>query len=224
MAENPSEEGRLQRLIFIRRRLILSIVTGALLFLVLPPSIRLITRLLMCWDLTAAVYVVSAFVMVARSTVATCRERAASYDESDWVITVVVVGSAAASLGTIFSELAVIKSSNTTPWTSLLVTGATVVLSWTFTHLVFALHYANIYYRSDEMGAPGGLEFPGTRQPDYRDFIYYAFVIGCAAQTGDVNTTSTAMRQVTLIQGIISFVFNTAILALSINVGASLLS
>jgi uncharacterized membrane protein len=104
-----------------------------------------------------------------------------------------------------------------------LVTAATVVLSWTFTHIVFTLHYANIYYRPNEEGTAGGLEFPGKRAPDYRDFVYYAFVIGCAAQTGDVNTTSIAMRRVSLIHGIVAFGFNTAILALTINVGASLL-
>ena len=117
-----------------------------------------------------------------------------------------------------------IKSAHTTPWTSLFVTAATVILSWTFTHTVFALHYANIYYRPDELGSPGGLAFPGERAPDYRDFLYYAFVIGCAAQTGDIDTISHAMRRVTLFHGIVAFVFNTAILALSINVGASLLS
>ncbi|MBS0517716.1 MAG: DUF1345 domain-containing protein [Proteobacteria bacterium] len=223
MARNASTEGRLWRLLIVRRRLLLAAAAGVLLFLLLPPSMRLVTRVLMSWDLMAAIYVVSAFVMIARSTVETCHRRAAWYDESEWVITMVVVCSAAASLGTIFTELAVIKSAYSTPWASLLVTAATVVLSWTFTHLVFALHYANIYYRPEPRDA-GGLEFPGNRPPDYRDFVYYSFVVGCAAQTGDVNTTSAAMRRATLIQGIVAFVFNTAILALTINVGASLLS
>jgi len=75
-----------------------------------------------------------------------------------------------------------------------------------------------------EQGATGGLEFPGKRPPDYRDFLYYSFVIGCATQTADVNTVSPAMRRATLVHGVIAFAFNTAILALMINVGASLLS
>ncbi len=223
MAAHASTHRRIVRIFLARRRLLVSVAAGLILLVVLPASIRLITRLLMAWDLTAALYVLFASVMIARSTVETCRSRAALYDESDWVIVMVVVGSAAASYGTIFSELAVIRSAHVTPWTSLLVTAATVVLSWTFTHVVFALHYANLYYRPDKLGAPGGLEFPGNRPPDYRDFVYYSFVIGCAAQTGDVNTISPAMRRVSLIHGIVSFAFNTAILALSINVGASLL-
>jgi uncharacterized membrane protein len=104
----------------------------------------------------------------------------------------------------------------------IMITGLTVALSWTFTHVVFTLHYANVYYRPDDDG-PGGLKFPGDRAPDYRDFLYYSFVIGCAAQTGDVATVSPAMRHLTLLHGIVAFAFNTAILALTINVGASLL-
>lgn len=224
MAKKTSMDSRLARIFATRRRLLLSIAAGVLLFAVLPDTLRLVTRLLVSWDLTAAVYVILVLVMIARSTVETCHARAALYDESDWVIIMVVVCGAAASFGAIFSELAVIKSAHTTPWASLLLTGATVVLAWTFTHLVFTLHYANVYYHPEERGPRGGLEFPGKRPPDYRDFAYYAFVIGCAAQTGDVNTLSTNMRMISLIHGIVAFSFNTAILALMINVGASLLS
>jgi len=224
MAKSFSADTRLARLFAARRRLLLSIAAGALLFVLLPGSLRLITRLLMAWDLAAALYVAFVLGMIARSTVETCRSRASLYDQSDWVIILIVVDSAAASFGAIFSELAAIKSAHETPWLSLLVTAATVVLSWTFTHVVFMLHYANVYYRPENGRAPGGLEFPGKRPPDYRDFAYYAFVIGCAAQTGDVNTVSTSMRLISLTHGIVSFCFNTAILALTINVGASLLS
>ncbi|MBP6769652.1 MAG: DUF1345 domain-containing protein [Reyranella sp.] len=183
---------------------------------------RIETRGLLGWDLTALAYIVMTLSMIARSTVETCYARAAYYDEGDWVILLVVIVSASASFATIFSELAVLKSPHGSLWHALVLTGATVALSWTFTHLVFTLHYANIYYRPDDDG-PGGLEFPGDRPPDYRDFLYYSFVIGCASQTGDVGTVSPAMRRITLVHGIVSFVFNTAILALTINVGASLL-
>jgi len=215
---------RLGRVFIARRRLLASVIAGVLLFALLPDSLRVVTRLLMAWDLTAALYLTFGFVMIARSTVDTCHRRAALYDESDWVIVMIVVGSAAASFAAIFAELAIIKSMHAAPWASVFVTVATVVLSWTFTHTVFALHYANTYYRPGAPDKSGGLKFPGDRPPDYHDFLYYAFVIGCAAQTGDVSTVSRAMRRVSLIHGVVAFVFNTAILALSINVGASLLS
>jgi uncharacterized membrane protein len=224
MAKHHVPQSRVGRFFVARRRLLVSVLAGVVLLALMPGSLRLVTRLLMAWDLTAALYLCFAFATIARSTVETCQRRAALYDQSDWVIVMIVVGSAAASFGAIFDELAVIKSAHATPWMSVFVTAATVVLSWSFTHMVFTFHYANIYYRPSELGTSGGLQFPGQRPPDYRDFLYYAFVIGCAAQTGDVATLSHAMRRVSLIHGIVAFVFNTAILALSINVGASLLS
>ncbi|MCW5733537.1 MAG: DUF1345 domain-containing protein [Enhydrobacter sp.] len=202
----------------------MAIVAGIALATALPPTTRLATRFLLAWDLTALIYVAFAFLMIARSTVETCQARATLYDEGDWVIVALVVGSAAASFVAIFAELAAIKSGEAPAAISFLVTGLTVVLAWTFTHVIFTLHYANIYYRPHKGGVPGGLDFRGDEPPDYRDFLYYSFVIGCAAQTGDVATTSREMRSISLFHGVVAFAFNTAILALMINVGASLLS
>jgi uncharacterized membrane protein len=215
---------RFGRFLVARRRLLVAIAAGIALAMVLPPTTRGATRFLLGWDLTAFIYVAFALLMVARSTVETCHARAALYDESDWVIVTLVVGSAAASFVAIFAELAAIKSGEAPAVISLVITGLTVALAWTFTHVIFTLHYANLYYRPRKGGVPGGLAFPGDEPPDYRDFLYYSFVIGCAAQTADVATTSRDMRLVSLAHGVIAFAFNTAILALMINVGASLLS
>jgi len=223
MTESSVPSSGFRRFVRARTRLLIALAAGLALFLMLPQDMRMATRILLGWDLMALAYIVMTLVMIARSTVETCYARAAYYDEGDWVILLVVVVSASASFATIFAELAVLKAPQGSLWQALVLTGATVALSWTFTHLVFTLHYANVYYRPDDDG-PGGLEFPGDRPPDYWDFVYYSFVIGCAAQTGDVGTVSSAMRRVTLVHGIVSFVFNTAILALTINVGASLLS
>jgi uncharacterized membrane protein len=215
---------RFGRFLVARRRLLVAIVAGIALAMVLPATARLSTRFLLGWNLTAFIYVSFAFLMIVRSTVETCRARAALYDENDWVIMGLVVGSAAASFAAIFAELAAIKSGAAPVAISLVMAGVTVMLAWTFTHIIFTLHYANLYYRPHKGGVPGGLDFPGDEPPDYRDFLYYSFVIGCAAQTADVATTSREMRLVSLVHGIIAFAFNTAILALMINVGASLLS
>jgi uncharacterized membrane protein len=214
---------RVEKILAARRRLMLSVLAGLVLLAVLPESLRLATRLLLAWDLVSAIYVGFALLMMLRSTVEDCRARAALYDQADWVIMAVVIACAASGFAAIFVELGVIKSGRAPALLGLVVTGVTVVLSWTFTNVLFTLHYANVYYRPHKHGTPGGLDFPGERAPDYRDFLYYAFVIGCAAQTGDVNTTSTEMRLITLVHGIVAFSFNTAILALTINVGASLL-
>lgn len=223
MTKIPSFRTRFGRILFARRRLLLASLAGLVLLAVLPSSLRPATRLLLAWDLMAAGYVGFVLWMIFRSTVETCQARAALYDQSDWVIMTVVVASAAASFAAIFVELAAIKSGRAPPALGLTVTGVTVVLSWSFTHVLFALHYANIYYRPHHHGPPGGLDFPGEHRPDYRDFLYYSFVIGCACQTADVNTTTREMRMLSLAHGVIAFAFNTAILALTINVGAGLL-
>jgi uncharacterized membrane protein len=217
-------KSRLARFLVARRRLILSLVAGIALVVLLPPSLRPATRYVLAWDLTSTIYVVFGFWMIARSNPETCHRRAALYDDGDWAIVLLVVAAAAASFVAIFAELATLHDRPVKPLSHLLIACVTVVLSWTFTHLIFTLHYANLYYRKAKGEPARGLRFPGERAPDYRDFLYYAFVIGCAAQTADVETESASMRLVSLLHGIVAFVFNTAILALAINIGAGLLS
>jgi uncharacterized membrane protein len=226
MPRKSPPEARVVRLLVARRRLFMSLVAGLILFFVLPTSLRAATRGLLAWDLATAIYVVAAFVMIAHSSHETCHRRAALYDEgADWMLMGLVVLSASASFVAVLAELAAVKNAPGTPWLNLFISAATVVLSWTFTHLIFTMHYANLYYRPNaHRGHPGGLEFPGHRAPDYSDFLYYSFVIGCASQTADVSTVSPEMRRVSLIHGVVAFAFNTAILALTINVGASLIS
>ena len=226
MASRKSRQGRLQRFVLARRRLLLSILAGLLLFALLPGSMRPPTRFILSWDLTAILYIGFTLAMIIPSTVETCRRRAALYDEGDWAILLLIVASAAVSIAAIFAELGKLTEPQgaATLGSQTLgigLTAITVALSWAFPHVVFTLHYANTYYKPDEDG-PGGLRFPGERDPDYRDFLYYSFVIGCASQTADVDTVSPAMRRLTVLHGIVAFVFNTAILALMINVGASL--
>ncbi len=222
MTKSSFRDWRLTRFVIGRRRLLFSFVVGLMLFALLPDRIRLVTRFILAWDLTTALYITFTLGMIWQSTIETCHDRAALYDEGDWIILLLVIASASASFVAIFAELASLTTQHDSLGFSLVVTVVTVALSWTFTHMVFTLHYANVYYKPDEDG-PGGLAFPGTRAPDYRDFLYYSFVIGCAAQTGDVDTVSRAMRHLTLVHGVVAFAFNTAILALTINVGASLL-
>lgn len=214
---------RISRFVIGRRRLLLSCVAGLILLALLPERMSLATRFILAWDLTATIYIIATFWMMSRSSIDDCQEHAAMYDEGDWIILALVIASAAASFVCIAVELPALKSPGNSVLLGTIITGLTVALSWAFTHTVFTLHYANVYYRPDEDG-PGGLEFPGTRKPDYRDFLYYSFVIGCAAQTGDVATVSHPMRRLTMVHGIVAFAFNTAVLALTINVGASLLA
>ena len=97
-----------------------------------------------------------------------------------------------------------------------------VIESWLLIHTVFTLRYAHVFYRleqeADVEGSGRGLIFPGGDNPDYEDFAYFSFVIGMTCQVSDVNITSRFMRRLALLHGLLSFAFNTAILALSINI------
>ncbi len=145
------------------------------------------------------------------------------YDEGRLGILVLVLVAVTASFAAIVVELASARVSGKTDALALILAGATVVLSWTFTHVMFALHYAHEFYGQHEAGERRGLEFPGNPDPDYLDFLYFAFVIGCATATADVNITSRRIRKIALVHGVLSFAFNTAILALSINIAAGLI-
>jgi uncharacterized membrane protein len=213
----------LRRIIEARYRLFVSVALGISIAFALPTSMRLTTRLVLGWDILTLLYIAMTGHLIIKSNVENCRRRAALYDEGDWIILLATLFGAVASFGAIIAELAASKAAGAPVIVTFTLTAITVALSWAFTHLIFALHYANLYYRADAKGSHGGLIFPGGREPDYRDFLYYSFVIACAAQTADVSTVTSDMRRVTLIHCITAFAFNSAILALMINITAGLM-
>ena len=97
---------------------------------------------------------------------------------------------------------------------------ASILSAWTFIQVMFAIHYAGVYFAAVADGEPGGLEFPGKREPGWTEFVYQAFTVGCTFASSDANVTSTRMRRICVIQGVVGFFFNTIILALAINIAA----
>lgn len=95
---------------------------------------------------------------------------------------------------------------------------ATLALAWLFSNMIYALHYAHIFYVQKDGGDHGGLKFPGTEEPDYWDFIYFAFCLGMTFQTSDVDIPGRHFRKVVTAHCMAAFVFNLGILAFSINV------
>ena len=100
----------------------------------------------------------------------------------------------------------------------------TVFISWTTLHVIYAVHYAHIYYdpteRKDDGKVRGGLEFPGTKEPDYWDFVYFSFVVGMTCQVSDVQITARHLRHLATAHGVVSFFYNTVVVALAVNVVA----
>jgi uncharacterized membrane protein len=202
-------------------RLLTSVFLGALLWFLLPHGWRPSTRLLVAWDCSTALYLLLATAMMVGSNIERIRHRAARQDEGAFVILGLTTVTSLVSLGGIMAELAAAKTQRGNGgWHHIALTGLTVVLSWTFTHTIFAVHYAHEYYGGPEDSPTRGLEFPGDDSPDYWDFIYYSFVIGTACATADINLTSKLMRRITTIHCMVAFFFNTTILALTVNIGA----
>lgn len=195
----------------------------------LPASVvqSLTARMLIAWNVGVWIYVALVAVMVARSSSEKMRQRAKVEDEGQLVILGLVIAAAVASLAAIVAELAQVNDlGHLAKLARIGLVVATILSSWVFTHMMFALHYAHDYYLTlskNPSGKVGGLSFPGTDEPDYGDFMYFAFVIGTSGQTADVAFTSSAMRRIGLLHCVLAFLFNTTLLALTINIAASLL-
>lgn len=146
-------------------------------------------------------------------------------DQSAALVLGMVIFACMISIVAILSELSSLHALRGTPRAlHLLLTAMTLIVSWALLPSSFAMHYAHHHYlhRSKDVTPMIFPEKPDD--PDYWDFIYFAFTIAVASQTADVATGTTEMRKITLLQSVISFIFNLAILGLSVNVGAGLLS
>ncbi len=201
-------------------RLVSAALSGCIIWLILPHHWRSATRMLAAWDFATGIYLVLALSMMARSTIAGIRSRAALHDEGQFVILGLTTVTAIVSVAGIMIELATAKTHQTHEGQHIVLAALTVFLSWTFLHTIYAVHYAHEYYSGPDDQCAGGLEFPGHEPPDYWDFMYYSFVIGTACATADVNTTCRRMRRITALHCIVAFFFNTTILALTVNIGA----
>lgn len=179
------------------------------------------TRLLLAWDVGALAYLWLAWLVVSCADDDMTRVRAQSHDQNGYVIFLLVMFAASASFVAIGFLAGNLKAMAFWPRAGYLaLTVAALFLSWLLIQTLFAFHYARLYYAQPEPGMPHqrGLKFPDEGEPDYLDFAYYAFVIGMTSQVSDVAVMARHMRRITLIHGVLSFVFNITILAMSINI------
>jgi uncharacterized membrane protein len=205
-------------------RLVMSAAIGVVVFAALPDSLSISLRLIGAWDALAVAYLVQVIAVVRNASVDRIRRRAALYDEDDLSFLFLMLAGATASFGAVVAEIAAAPRMGTSVVVVMIVT---ILLSWVFTHVLFALHYAHSYYQRDEDGTDkGGLLFaglPADYDPSYLDLFYFSFVIGCATATADITITRRTIRRLALIHGVVSFLFNTTILALTINLAAGTL-
>jgi uncharacterized membrane protein len=205
------------RVVYARPRTFFAMAIGIVTFFLQPDSIRLVTRLLISWDIFITLYLILVYAMVLRSGLSHIRRNAVLQDDGRFLILLVTALGAFASIAAIVSELGATHRGAA----QLSLATVTIALSWAAVHTTFALHYAHDYYRGSKAG---GLQFPSGDEhdhADYWDFVYFSFVIGMTAQVSDVGITDKTIRRTATAHGIISFIFNTALVALMVNIAAS---
>lgn len=205
-----------------RPRLVSSLLAGVGAALLLPSSLGPVARALVGWNLAVWLYLALMGLMMARADHGSLRRVATTHAEGGRVVLVAVVIAALVSLAGIVAELSAAKLPGAAhAWPHMALAMATVIGSWLFVPMNFALAYASLFHGP----TPGALKFPDTDpnfQPHYSDFLYFSFTIAVASQTSDVCVASARMRRLVLLHAVVSFIFNTAILAFAINVAASM--
>lgn len=223
----PTHEGwpRPLRVLLARPRLLACFVIGVGTAFLLPGSWAQldITRALIGWNVGACLYLILAARMMFWSSHERMKSRALHQDEGRVLVMVLVVMAAIMCVGAIVAELGVVKDlKGPVRIGHIALTLLTIVSSWAFTQVMFALHYAHDYYSTKLGGGQGGLDFPGGHAPDYGDFLYFSIVIGTSGQTADVSFTSRQMRRTGMVHCVLAFFFNTTLIALTINISSSL--
>jgi uncharacterized membrane protein len=205
-----------------RPRLIVAIGVGAAIAFALPPQWQFVSRLLIGWNVGVWAYLALIGWMMSHADHVRIRKLATQEAKSGAAVLAIMSIAAVASLAAIVLELSTVR--DTSPGFRLyhyLLTALTVIGSWLLVGVMFTFHYASLFYGASSERRP--IIFPeGEQQPNYWDFLYFAFTIAVAAQTADISIHSRSMRKAVLAQAVLSFMFNAAILGFSINIAAGL--
>jgi uncharacterized membrane protein len=217
---------QLWRIMCGRPRLMAGVFAGLVISVFLPREWSEAMRGIAAWDSGVLVFLALSAHLFVTEPPEKMSAAAEAQEEGEWTIfalTIAVVVISFAAVGTEFRALKGAPPESQGRYMGLV--AATLFASWLMTHVTFAFRYAHEYYARDE-GGPDidrGLEFPGEAMPDYLDFLYFALVLGMTFQVSDVQITSRKLRRVAMIHGLLSFLFNTVIVALTVNIAAGLM-
>jgi uncharacterized membrane protein len=209
-----------------RPKLYFAIACAALAQFLMPATLPLVARAAAAWNIGGLVYLTLAFGLFRSCRVDEIRQRAAREDESAIVFLLLILAAIASSFSATIGLIGEAKAAKGQMAALFLgLSGLTILVSWTVTQIVFTLHYAHSYYQpvSGAGDTLRGLKFPEDDHPDYWDFFYFTTSIGATSQTSDVSITSKSLRRLVAFQAVVSFVFNTTVLALAINLAAGLI-
>ena len=227
----PSIPGLLRLGVMARvLRVFLAVVIGVLCYLLAPRDFERISRLMMGWDgFLLAVLQLTWLTIFRAKTGEIQRVSYKMHPDQTWVLllTVTFVGTATSLLAVVLLLRGLHDMNHDERIEHVLVSMVAVASTWLLLHTLFALHYAHTYFSQEREGGDaeerGGLRFDGAAPVSYWDFAYFSFTVGMTAQTADVTITSLRMRRLVLFHSLLSFAFNTAIVALSINILSGLL-
>ena len=222
---NESPWAALARHLYAQWRFLAALAVGVAVALVVPLE-DAVPRVLAGWNAGGLVYLVLVGIKMWQAEVEGIKREASIERESRIVVLVVVIFGSIFTMLALFVQLMALKSEQGIDRTlSIGLSVFTIILSWLLIHTVFAVYYAHEFHseaKGGSRGQGGGLKFPDDSTPDYLDFLYFSFVVGTTAQTSDVEVCSRAMRRVVMLHGILSFFFNTAVIALAVNLAAQL--
>ena len=207
------------------KRLALGALPALLLYWIAPSTWPLMMRLLAAWDGFAVGTLLITWAIIFMADVGHIRQIATREDPGRVASFGVVLAAATASLVAVVVLLSSMRQ-GTDPLVvaHVVISSISVLAAWLLVHTLFTLRYAHLFYKTDDTCKEGGLEFPGSeKEPAYLDFAYFSFVIGMTAQTADVSISDRTIRRLALVHGLLSFGFNTAVVALTISGLAGLL-
>lgn len=203
------------------QKLVICLIIGVSVYFILDlKNLDNLSHIMIGWDTFSLSMIVMSWITFFITNSSQIREQAKVQDPKRSIIFIIILISTFASVLAVILLIVTKKEGSSGVSWRLPIAVLGMLLSWFLIHTVFTLRYAHIYY-GDHKNKPnthaGGLEFPGAEKPEYLDFAYYSFVLGMTFQVSDVQITSKRLRNLALLHGLISFSFNTIMIALTIN-------
>lgn len=201
-------------------RFLICLSIAILVFFIVPKAFGFVFRYVIAWDIFSFFFLLLSWIVILTRTVEQIRKKATEDDGSAIYVTLMVLFSSLAGLLSVLLLMLSQEAAKNPLFIPASLTG--MIFSWAMVHSIYIFHYAHEYYAGEEettgsKKAIGGLDFPKEKKPDYLDFAYFSFVMGCTFQVSDVQITSRVIRRIAFVHSILAFFINTFVVALTIN-------